>query len=122
MAFEIPGDTVSLDAAGDLSANKFHFVTAASGVATLAGAGVHVVGVLQNDPAAAGRAAAIVTSGVSKVVAGAAVAANANVTPNASGRAVTAGMGDVVAGIALEAAGADGEIISVQLRAAGQLN
>ena len=122
MAYQIPGFSFTLEASGDLSAEQFTFMTAAGGEATQAGAGVHVIGVLQNDPAAQGREAAIMADGVSKVVAGAAVAVNANVTPDANGEAVTAGMGDVVAGVALQAAGAQGEIIAVLLRSGGQLN
>ena len=123
MAFETPGFSFSLEAAADLSAEQHTFMVAnASGEAAQAGAGVHTIGVLQNDPSAQGRAAAIMADGVSKVVAGAAGAAGANVTPDANGEAVTAGMGDVVAGIALEAAAAQGELIAVLLRSGGQLN
>lgn len=50
---------------------------------------------------------------VEKVEAGAAVAKAANVTPDATGRAVTAGVGDVVRGKCLVPASAAGEFIYV---------
>jgi len=88
-----------------------------------AGAGVVVVGVLQSDPAALGREAAIMANGISKVVAGAAVAAGSQVTPDANGEAVVAATTNFVAGVALEAAANQGELIAVLLAPqGGQLN
>lgn len=59
--------------------------------------------------------------GISKVVAGAAVAAFAPVTSNASGRAITATTGQRQAGVALEAASANGDIIDVFITPGGQV-
>ncbi len=68
-------------------------------------------GILQNKPQGAGHAATVGFSGVSAVVAGAAVAAGDLVASDAQGRAVT----DAVNGRwqALEAASAAGQLIPV---------
>lgn len=123
MAFEIPGFKFSLEASGDLSASQFRFVTAdANGQAAVAGAGVPTIGVLQDKPSAAGIAGEIMGDGITKVVAGAAVTAGAQVMSDATGRAVTATTGNHIAGQALETAANAGEIISVFLKHGGQLN
>jgi DNA-binding transcriptional regulator LsrR (DeoR family) len=93
----------------------------ATGIA-VAGAGEHAVGVLQDKPDAAGRAGGVMMYGITKCKAGAAVAVNALVTPDASGRAVTAASNDFIFGIALEAAANADEIIAVALQAIGELN
>jgi hypothetical protein len=92
MAYEGKLETIpGLTAAGDLSADQFKFVTiGASGVARNVTNGGYVDGVLQDKPAAAGRAATVANGGVSKTVAGAAVAKGAKVMSDATGRAVTA--------------------------------
>ena len=78
-------------AAGDLSADQYKFVTlGASGASLNTVNGGYVDGILQNDPAAAGRGATVAYDGVSKVVAGAAVLNGAKLMSDATGRAVTA--------------------------------
>lgn len=118
MAVDIIGIPVStVEASGDLSSSQFLFVTIDSnGQAAVAGDGVVVVGVLQDKPAAQGRACSIYGSGsISKVKAGAAVAAGAKVSSDAAGKAVTAASGEYIAGIALDAASAANQLISVLL-------
>ncbi len=116
MAKEIPGFSYTLEASGDLSANQFQaIVVNASGEAAIAGADVYVDGVLQNDPSAQGRAAQIVSSGITKFKSGAAVTRGSLVTTDATGRAVDAVATDVIVGRALEAAANANEIISVLL-------
>ena len=116
MAWEIEGLDFTLPAAADLSANQYFIVKVdSSGSAALAGDGQPAIGVLQNEPDAAGKAASIRFAGISKVVAGAAVSAGAQVAPNASGKAVTAATGKNILGIALAAASGDGVIIPVAL-------
>jgi hypothetical protein len=128
----------SVKASADLSADQHKFVDLdANGKARLAtAAGQKVLGVLQNDPAAADRAALIGYGGVTKVIAGAAIAVNAYVSTDAAGKAratvaVASGTGHTktddagvaqdpligahVVGIALEAAAADGDVIKVLL-------
>ncbi len=73
-----------------------------------------VLGVMQNNPKV-GEAMAIAYAGVSKVVAGEVLVANAIITSNASGRAVAVTSGDLACGRALEASGADGSIATVLL-------
>ena len=73
-----------------------------------------LLGVLQNAPAV-GEGMSIAYGGVSKVVAGAAITADAIITTNGSGRAVTVTSGDMAAGRALEAADADGDVITALL-------
>ena len=74
-----------------------------------------VLGVMQNDPGI-GEAMSIAYAGRSKVVAGAAVTVNAIITcQSGTGRAIAVTSGDMAAGRALEAAGADGDVISALL-------
>jgi hypothetical protein len=120
MAFTYTGQNVTLEAGQDLSSSQFYFVAvAADGQVDPAGAGVYAEGVLQNDPDAAGLAANVQISGITKVVAGGAVSVGDAVASNASGKAATAGSGDTVLGTALEAATADGDIIAVLFQPRG---
>lgn len=115
MAFEIPGPPFSLKAAADLSTSQFLFVSLDSnGEAVVAGAGARTMGVLQNKPTL-GQGASIVDRGITKVVAGAAVAIDARVSSDAAGKAITSATTNSVEGRALTAAAAADEIISVKL-------
>jgi hypothetical protein len=112
-------DTITFTASGDLSGKQFHIMRA-NGEGTCAQASLStdlaIIGVLQNKPQNAERAT-IAVEGVSKVVAGGALTANALITSNSSGRAaaVSSGSSDLVIGRVLEAAGADGEIVPALL-------
>jgi len=108
--------SVSLEAGADLSAGQYKFVlVAADGQVDIVGsAGGDADGILQNDPAAAGRAATIGVLGISKVLLGGTVAAGAKVQSDGSGRAITAATGDHVLGKCL-VGGAVGEIGEVLL-------
>jgi hypothetical protein len=114
MAFDNFVQSVSLPAAADLSAAQFKLLTVnSSGNAALAGATSLVVGVLQNKPDAAGKAATVAYAGVSKVVAGGSITAGARVTADANGAAVAAASaGDAVLGVALATA-SSGDLIPV---------
>lgn len=135
MAYETAGTDITLIAAADQSTSQYRAIkvdTAEKGA--VAGAGEFAIGVLQNKPAA-GEAATVRVAGVTKMVAGAAVAAGARVAPDAAGKAKTAVAATVntsdagaasdavtashVLGIALEAAAADGDIISVLITHSG---
>ena len=115
MAFEKVGATIpGAVAAADLSTHQFKLVKMTATGINVAGAGELTIGALQNKPAALDRAATVWGTGsVSKIVAGAAVLAGASVAADATGRAVTAVLNDNIAGVALDAAGAAGDIISV---------
>jgi len=109
--------TTSLEAAGDLSAKQFRFMIFSSGQVTTATAVTDACcGVLQNAPAAQGRAAELVLVGETKLVAGAAITtAGALITTDNQGRAVAVTPGadttKYILGRALETAGAAGDII-----------
>jgi hypothetical protein len=107
---------ITREAGADLSAKQFRFVEIASDeqVDAVSSAGGSAIGVLQNDPSAAGRAATIAVAGVTKVVAGGTVAAGNKVQSDASGDAILAASADHVLGRALTG-GADGELIEVLL-------
>jgi hypothetical protein len=116
MAYEIPLGKHSVEAGQDLSAMQFYFMSvAADGQVDPTGAGEASVGVLQNKPDAAGKAAELTTLLISKVVAGEAIAIGASVASDASGKARTAIAGDTIQGIAMTASGADGNVMSVLL-------
>lgn len=75
----------------------------------------NILGVMQNAPGV-GEAMSIAYAGLSKVVAGAAISANAIISTASGGRAVAAAnSGDIQCGRALEAAGAAGDVISALL-------
>lgn len=89
---------------------------------TVAAVGEVATGVSTNNPdGSVGDGATIAATrlGVERVVASAAITAGAKVAPAAGGKARTAVSGDHVAGIALDAAAADGDIISVLLAFGG---
>jgi len=73
-----------------------------------------VVGVARRD-ADAGQSVRVQFLGTAKVEAGAAITKGAVVVPDASGRVITANTGGTIVGRALEAAGAAGDVIEVQL-------
>lgn len=113
MAYEESAVMVTLPANGDLSASQFKFVKLnSSGRLVACGAGEAAVGVLQDDPRAAGRAGAVAIGGIVKAKAEGNVAAGAAVASDADGGVVTAATGNIVLGIAVTG-GASGEIISV---------
>ncbi len=76
--------------------------------------GEYLPGVLQNKPKA-GQIAAVAYAGAVKVVAGAIVAVGVAIKSDSVGRAITADPTDFGQGVALEAAAAAGNIISVLL-------
>lgn len=109
-------------AAGNLSAHAGKIMTknaVADQIALSGGQDEVIAGVLQNKPAAAGRAATVQVAGIAKVEAGAAVTAGDVVAPNASGLAITfvptAASVEWVLGIAMTTVGAAGEILEVLL-------
>ncbi|MGE5619544.1 MAG: capsid cement protein [Sphingomonadaceae bacterium] len=131
MAYEDAGKQISLLAAANLSANQYHAVKIdGNGKVALAGAGEPAIGILQNKPAA-GQAATVMVSGISKMVAGAAIDEGDLIAVDASGKAKAAVKGKTdtsdagaaadpligshVIGVAVTPAGADGVIFSVLL-------
>lgn len=119
MSIQFNGTLVSREAGQDLSGSQFRFGTvAADGQVDPTGAGAFASGVIQDDNAdEAGKAVALMLlgGGVSKVEAGAAITAGAEITSDASGRAVAATTGDRILGAAWESAGGAGEIFTCSL-------
>lgn len=92
-----------LKAAADLSTKQHLFMKlSAAMTVNVCGAGEAMVGVLQNKPAAAGRACEIRRLGLTKIILGGTVAANAKVKSDANGKAVTATAGSLYGGVILE--------------------
>lgn len=90
MAYEIPGQMVSFQAAADLSGQQFRFVKldANGQVAAITAVTDIPLGILQDKPGAQGRACNVMLDGISKVVGGANLAKSDQVGPDAQGRAV----------------------------------
>jgi len=108
-------DTRTFEAGGDLSAGQFKFVVlAADGQIDLATDGAAAVGVLLNQPDAAGKAATVVVSGKTAVTAGGDITAGDDIASDLNGDAITAATGDIIMGYALED-GVDGQVIAVEL-------
>lgn len=128
--------SVSRVAAADLSAKQYTFVKVDGDgkAAAASAAGEPVFGVLQNDPGT-GEEATVAVGGISKVKADgvinegdliatsadgqAAVATKATVNTADAGVAADAVSGSYVIGIAVSAAAAAGEVVSVLLTHAG---
>ena len=110
-------ETMTLEAAADLSGKQYHFVRlSAVNKCNQASEAVNsgLVGVQQNKPKA-NEFATVAFFGQSKVTAGGAITAGDILTTNSSGRAAVIASGQVAAGRALETAGADGDLISALL-------
>jgi hypothetical protein len=124
MAYEIPGQAITLEAGADLSSNQFHFVGVDSnGRAALAitstGDG-DVFGVLQNKPTL-GQAASIMLNGVTKIVcAGSTLSAGDLVTNSTAGTAAVHTAGDMIRGrIISGSSGSTGRVLTMALQDIG---
>lgn len=108
MALQEKINPLTVEASADLSASQFRFVSVdSSGQLAVTGAGALTLGVLQDKPAAAGRASEVGLlngSGRLKVTAGGTVAAGDKVMSDATGRAIVATLANHVNGMALKAA------------------
>jgi hypothetical protein len=117
MATELQIFDHTFKAGADLTALQFRICRLAANareVVPTVNATVRPLGVLQDKPAAIGRAVAVRLIGISKVVAGAAIAIHSNIASDASGRGIaTTTAGDYCIGVNLEAAAAVGDIITV---------
>jgi Uncharacterized conserved protein (DUF2190) len=115
------GADFTLPAAADYHAKQFYLVKInSSGQALLCSAGTDpCCGVLQNEPAAAGRGAQIRPNGITKVVYGGTVTAGDLLSAKSDGTAQKAASGDYVIGIA-RVSGASGDTGSMLLTNAGR--
>lgn len=113
---------ISIPAAADLSTKQYRFITIdSSGNAAVSTRGALSIGVLQDNPAAAGRPARIrtVAGTITKVVLGGSVTASQAVVSDANGAAVNASSADnAYMGIFL-ASGSSGEIVAMLLQPRG---
>lgn len=89
MAYEIPGQQVSFQAAADLSAQQFRFVKldANGQIAAITAVTDIPIGILQDKPGGAGRAGCVMLDGISKVVGGVNLAKGDQIGPDNQGRA-----------------------------------
>lgn len=109
---------ITLVAGADLSASQYLFVALSTDgqIDTVVAAGGDAVGVLQDAPDAAGKAASVAVMGITRVVAGGAINPGALVRSSAAGKAVVSAASSTVLGRYIgTAACVDGEIISVLL-------
>lgn len=109
----------TLKANADLSSKQYHFMRyAGEGLTNQSSnsADNAFAGVLQNKPES-GEFATVQRGGKQKVTAGGSISANTLITTNGSGRAtaVSSGSNDLVIGITLEAASADGNVVSADI-------
>lgn len=104
----------------NLAANQFYAVkiTGQRLVDLASTGGEAIYGILQNKPTA-GQAADVGILGVTKAAAGAAVSAGAALMTDSSGRLITATSTNHRVGVALEAASAAGQLITVSLSGHG---
>ncbi len=88
MSFDAHGDFITLPAAADLSDLQYTAITidASGNAASATTGGVHVTGILQDNPDAADKAASVQYRGVSKAVAGETLAPNDPVGPGEGGK------------------------------------
>ena len=119
MAYQNYKSLGTLLAASSLTGSQYLFAKVDSaGKIAVAGAGELAIGVIENKPGA-GEPVTVAIYGVIKVKAGATFAAGAKIAANAAGKAITATTGQQINGIALEAAGAVDQVVSVLLVRAG---
>ena len=127
MATMLSRDTRTFEAGEDLSAAQFHFVTLeADGQVDLADADAeNCIGVLLNNPDAAGKAATVVVTGRVLVEAGGAITAGDAVATNNAGEAIeltaSASATAVTMGYAVEDA-VDGQIFTIELIQGGNVS
>lgn len=116
-AYEANLSTRSLPAAADLSTKQYYAVVVnSSGQAALGGDDGEFFGILQDKPAAAGRAACVAVGGASRCVFGGTVAKGALVNVDSAGKIVTIATGDNhAAGVCL-VGGDAGEIGTIEIR------
>jgi len=111
MAYSESTTMISLPASTDLSASQYCFVSInTSGQVELSGDDGNAAGILQNKPDAAGRAAEVLISGVSKIKSGVVdFDAGYNAASGASGKGKRSDTASFRLGIIINTASADGQ-------------
>jgi Uncharacterized conserved protein (DUF2190) len=121
MAYEIPGQMVTVPA-GSTTLVQFTFVTlSTSGRAVVASNGASVFGVLQNKPTLTGQAASVMINGVSKVLAhGSTVAAGDLISASSVGYVAALSAGDYAVGrVVSGSSGSTGRVLTVAIEPVG---
>ena len=122
MAFEQSKTIITLEAAADLSAKQYYFVSVdTNGKAALTGDDGNPIGVLQNKPAA-GQAASICVYGVTKLYIGteSGLGAGYNVGCDANSAGKVSDSGSYRLGVSLEDPTANGDVVSILFQKNGQ--
>jgi len=122
MAFSENQTCITLEAAADLSAKQYYFVSVdTNGKAALTGDDGNPIGVLQNKPEA-GQAATICIDGVTKVYVGteSGLGAGYNVGCDSNSAAKVSDTGSYRLGVTLEDPTADGDIVSILFQKNGK--
>lgn len=106
MATEERLETQTFPVNSDLSTHQYKFVALASDgeIVLNVTAGADCIGILQDKPAAAGRAACVATGGRSKLIMGATIVPGMSVTSNNAGLGVEATSGEMSMGTCIEGA------------------
>ena len=106
----------SFTAAAALVGQRLVLLTAADTLNYATNPNQRIIGVVDENGAAAGAQAAVTVIGIAKVEVAGVVAVGSNITAAAGGKGTTtAASGQASVGIALTAAAADGDIIEVLL-------
>jgi len=119
MAYEIPGTTLTLEAAGDLSAAQYKFVKInTDGQAEVCSAVTdQPIGILQDKPAAKGRVAQIMVDGISKLSSDAALTLGQKVGTSVDGQGAAYAHGTdttkYIVGTVIKASGAANGLATV---------
>lgn len=114
--------TVTLEAGQDLSTKQylFHAMATDGQIDPCGTQGIDSVGVLQNKPDAAGKAAEVAVAGIAKVIAGGVINPGALVMTDNTGKAVAATSTNIALGRHVgTSAAASGDIIPVLLGSRG---
>lgn len=122
MSYNENMQTITLEAGADLSTKQYLFhAQATDGQIDPCGTqGIDSVGVLQNKPDAAGKAATVAVAGVTKVVAAGAINPGALVMTDNAGKAVAASSTAIALGRHVgTVAAASGDVIPVLLGSRG---
>lgn len=122
MAYEIPGFKLGTKVANaDLRTSQFLAVVLnGSDKIAVSGAGVAILGILNNKPNT-DQVCEVIVDGVAKARVGAGVTVGDKLTPNGSGQLIEATPEDYVVGTALATAANANEIIPVQLLPEGAI-
>ena len=106
---------ITLKAGADLSAKQYFVVDISSTSETIevAGNAEDAIGILYNDPDAAGKAATVAIGGCPLAIAGGTIASGARLGVDAAGEVVTAASSDEIIGRALQSA-VDGDIFRMK--------